>query len=201
MGDCDSDLECEKELVCGVNNCKHEFSHEGSYWNWYDDCCTGWYLYPHFWVSFINYITGFLLYYNLCLIQKYVLRIQVLGELAPYKNYVIKYPKEVIAFLLFLDNINRYNYIYIAPCCAQTVAINIFPLLLEYVPEPGFSCQPLLGGYSSFSDAITDCSRNLQCRGVVQRWGHAKYFNFCDYSAETVKSVGGSVLYRKSKSP
>ena len=42
MGDCDSDSECAKELICGVNNCKTDFSHEGSNWNWYDDCCTGW---------------------------------------------------------------------------------------------------------------------------------------------------------------
>ena len=70
---------------------------------------------------------------------------------------------------------------------------------IEYVQVRGFACQPLLGNYSSFFKVIADCSRNLQCSGVVQRWGNAKKFNFCEYSAKTVESHGGSNLYRKSK--
>ena len=40
-GDCDSDLECNIGLRCGMNNCKTEFSTNETKWNRFDDCCTG----------------------------------------------------------------------------------------------------------------------------------------------------------------
>ena len=40
--DCDSDIDCMKGQVCGINNCKTDYgSINGSSWNWYEDCCTG----------------------------------------------------------------------------------------------------------------------------------------------------------------
>ena len=41
MGDCNIDNDCEKGLMCGINNCMSEFSNQNNSWNWYDDCCTG----------------------------------------------------------------------------------------------------------------------------------------------------------------
>ena len=40
-GDCDSDLECNFGLRCGINNCRVEFSSNETNWSEFDDCCTG----------------------------------------------------------------------------------------------------------------------------------------------------------------
>jgi len=38
-GDCDRDSDCITNLVCGRNNCKKDFTSQGSNWNMLADCC------------------------------------------------------------------------------------------------------------------------------------------------------------------
>ena len=35
-GDCDNDSDCKENLICGINNCKRDFSSNYTTWNWYD---------------------------------------------------------------------------------------------------------------------------------------------------------------------
>ena len=42
-GDCDSDSDCIGSLKCGNNNCRNEFSSDGSNWSSAADCCFGMY--------------------------------------------------------------------------------------------------------------------------------------------------------------
>ena len=42
-GDCDRDSDCIGSLKCGNNNCRNEFSSDGSNWSSAADCCFGMY--------------------------------------------------------------------------------------------------------------------------------------------------------------
>ena len=42
-GDCDQDSDCIGSLKCGNNNCRNEFSSDGSNWSSAADCCFGMY--------------------------------------------------------------------------------------------------------------------------------------------------------------
>ena len=39
QGHCNSDIECVDGLVCGINNCKKDFSNEYTLWSNYHNCC------------------------------------------------------------------------------------------------------------------------------------------------------------------
>ena len=43
-GDCNRDSECANGLVCGSNNCRRDFSSEGTLWRRVHDCCHGIYI-------------------------------------------------------------------------------------------------------------------------------------------------------------
>ena len=40
-GDCDRDSDCSGSLKCGNNNCRNDFSVDGSNWSSNADCCYG----------------------------------------------------------------------------------------------------------------------------------------------------------------
>ena len=47
-GDCDRDSDCLGSLKCGSNNCRDDFSSDGSNWSSNADCCYGKYVHNIF---------------------------------------------------------------------------------------------------------------------------------------------------------